>query len=1338
MDFFKGIASESIPMDDFAKYYSHTAPVIERAPVSTIAEDISNGVQLSVANLFAYLSDFATPIQDIFFDHGDFSQVTENSYESCAYSTYKPFEEENEISSDEYPFQFIGQNDEEYQMSWEKFSYFTPVKIDSFYDTANYATLNVICDIQEDATFLPTLKNYIQSTFDLNFARLISVGGVEFTYPAIYSAESIQSASVSMFDRMTRQPHRDPSILLTDSFFMRRGVVIVLDTTIDERLSSLLSYNIGGDVVESSYLSSATSNSSSTTSQSSSNIITYESLLTGLMAALSEYISLLNEHTYLAVVDTNGDWMGYLFPSDSTAAKTCLGSTNSVKTGGLTRMTSNARTALVDNLTKYFASLSLDGHTVSNQTNSTYAEENNPLFSTTELAIQLLRSSVDPTIDLPTILDEKSSSTFLSSITERDQLSNTGRPLAQGSPLSMVFFSLGSTPHPYFLIWLRHQLQAISAAPILPMWMYINSQQMWCDSYGYLENQVSLYESHLKGKKNIHLMNAMYTDAVAQDLSRSTLLLESFVDTLKSLQIPVYEVSLSDAWEEARHLFHTFSADYSSEASTACGSVSDCDTDLMASILALKDTSEITTAMEFVKGVDKSFCLQIFVDMYCEGTIISAEDKAAHCGIMIQDASRDTLEFISSIIPPSFSSIIDPITGKSKYAITKPILSLSGEIVAFASTTMDMFVNGMSFYQRACEYNSNYTYILPLLNSKYESLYLTQRYSYVMFFDIYGSTISHQALVEGGMSATSVDIDILEPIITSEDGSTTFSELVLSKIIDSHIEEGSITATVARQMHINSSLVSNLTVEYRWHSTSDGVISVVCLGSPDTITVTDTVISDKCDESYPAPGDSIDADYSATDPLFALNSCLYPVVFSAVKHLTDEELSILGFSTMPSEYVLISGQMVLFGSTLYLDDEETMTRLGYSDESDMTIDLVQDLSNYYSGDPASQVWGNSTELSTSRIMSGLDYYWRSELGQSDTPKTVLYSASILDLFSATRVAFLDPPLSYSYNMRERDYFQESVSLDSSVYSYHFVPLYTHSATQEMVLSVVMPVPVTVTDISSVGINVSANKYSAKASFTMEITQQVVNESLCGQSNYTCFILSQTGIVLFVNDDTMMTIVEHSVEDGINTLFSDIAPGLGNALVEDGIFNQYSVYVPYIQSEESVFFSNPDIFSDSSTTQYSVSLSGESYTVGALSGVVNSECSDSAEEISYIAFEAPEVTTICVVVTNYPSEDLCEFSYTSTSSSSSSSSTGYTAQCDDTSTNEISHLWSMGTSCIGEQTCTGSSTPGIPHFCTFEGCSDSSGTKSYDVKICLIMSLSMLMVTILSIFAWLYL
>ncbi|GKT32464.1 putative ubiquitin/ribosomal protein S27a fusion protein, partial [Aduncisulcus paluster] len=637
-NFLKDIAEKGVPVDDFKSYYLGLNPTIERAPIGTIAGDIGVMLDYFVEQFKAYITTYSGEIQD---ELHILDEVTSFDNSSYAYPSSLPLPEDVRVPTAEKYSQFFGFNDDEFQLSYDNFSYYTPASYQSNIQS------NIIKDYSLSKAVATTLGTDNSAMYDdfvilfrcMGFTRIIGMGGLELAWPAVYSAQSMDDASVSIEDRMTRDPREQQVIYNSNSFNMRRGVVVVIDTTIDDKLLALLSNTIGGDVFQESQISSAsTSTTKSTTDEQIT--LTYESLVLSLMASLVDYIETLNDNTYLAIVDTSGEWRGHLFPESSTAAKTCYGQvTSTVRTGGLTKLTTDTKQSLQDNLKRYFWSLSsLDDHVITTSTTAAHAESSNPLFTATSLGIELLRSAVEPTVDIMTIIEEKNMTVSQASMTERNELTSTARPLAQGSPLSLVFMSLGSTPHPYFLIWLKHQLKTIPGAPVLPMWVYIDMQKAIYRGYGTFENGSSISSSSMSHlKRNISTIDSVLSD-------------------FRGMKGVVIRVDLPSSNEGAQDLYHSGYAEAYAEGVELCGDILYCDPDRAARSSLLSQSIEIKRTIGEMKDADISLCFQTYVDIICQ---MDDYSDVTDC--------RSNKDFITSIIPISFASSRDPVTGNSVF-----------------------------------------------------------------------------------------------------------------------------------------------------------------------------------------------------------------------------------------------------------------------------------------------------------------------------------------------------------------------------------------------------------------------------------------------------------------------------------------------------------------------------------------------------------------------------------------------------------------------------------------------------------------------------------------------
>ncbi|GKT15678.1 hypothetical protein ADUPG1_010764 [Aduncisulcus paluster] len=1415
------LAENASPTDSFTKAYLSSDPEIQRyAYTDSLVETIGDFFEDIADKAKAYTSTISDAISSSLnklttFDSLDLSFALDSTL---------PLDSNILIPDEDIPTQFLGFKGESFQMSYNNLSYFIPPTFHSTCSQAkrDFALAHAIkqtvgSDYDESIGGLSTYMNaYLYGETNnmfIGFQRVVGTNGLEFTYPAIYSGASFDDASVSVSSRMTRDPLDQPGIVASSSFVMRRGVVIVLDTTIDKLILPLLSHEIGGNVFDRSSLGTNVSVSDDVTSILSQ--VTYQSLLLSLLSSLSEYISSLNDNTYLAIVDTSGEWRGHLFPESSTAAKTCYGQATSTKrTGGLARMTVEARTKLIANIKRYLGSMSdLSSHTIDNTANAHYAEENSPLFSATSLAIQLLRAAIDPSVALTDILDEKISSMSYSSRTERDILHESARPLAYGSPLSIVFMSLGATPHTYFLPWLKRQMNSIPGAPILPIWMFLDSQKALLNGYGEYENS-SFAETN--------------DPSLFLSLQHNVSQIDTIFSHLREMRGAVLRIDVPSASEAVLSLIKTYGGESLILGASLCGTITNCDRNIIAWAEMFGMSTDITNVIGDVKRIDVSYAFQTFIGLRC--SMSDATD--------ITDCTHN-IPFISSIIPNVFAPSSDPVNGKATMTISKALFNADLEIVGYVMTYIDLDQIENAIYQDPIN-PGNSEYLMSTYGSKYDDMFLRSRYSYYMMFSIDGTLMSHSALTVSGKNSTEASIDELEVIVSSESasGSISFSELILDTIIDGNVEEGVVSAIVLRQTHENVDFVNPVVIEYHYSLRDSGFIFVVSLGARDVIEVFDPILTNKCDPQYPTSYDSTysglefdplttkeafsgknsteasidelevivssesasgsisfselildtiidgnveegvvsaivlrqthenvdfvnpvvieyhyslrdsgfifvvslgardvievfdpiltnkcdpqyptsyDSTYSGLefDPLTTKEACFYPSQFSIVGHLSNTELAQLGYKGISDEYTLFTtGTLVYNGVEFFLEDETIMQRLGLTEQDMITVDIAQDITNFFNGDPASQTWGSNGELASVRLASMYSYYWTYQFGLSDSKKTVIFANGLIDTYYSILNMFMYPPYGYGLNLTERGYFQEALGMGYDA-NYIFASLFMIYPAGIPVFTVLSPIVVdTGKKSNSYEIN-EVVRFSTLTIFTTTIVNQALNESLCGESGYECYIVSLRGEVLFVNHSQRFADVVTSVEDGDPKYIFDLSPGIGNSLLENDVFKQYDVFCPYGGSVDSQFYFNADALTDS----VSVSVGGETFTQTYLSGQISSECVGGSIIPEFILFQDIRTNILAIVITNYPDNDLCTSSLND--SSGSSSSTEYESMCDLVmSVCEISHIWSLGGGIDGTGGVCAVPNDGMVSFCTYESCFEYQTKKrmvdTYDI------------------------
>ncbi|GKT13680.1 RNA polymerase I specific transcription initiation factor RRN3 like protein, partial [Aduncisulcus paluster] len=1360
--FTDSIAETAVPTDSFKTVYLSTAPSIDRAPyANSLIDSVGEFLEDVIEDAETYTSTIADAISTSLHQITSLNEETNSiDLSSFAADSTLPFDSDVQtISREDIPEQFIGTSDEWYQMTYESMSFFIPHSYNSSQSSINTSSSSLITkeyalasaieqtvasDYDSTLGGLKTFLNGFNSPNGNNekitnqftgFQRIITSGGLEFTWPGIYSGSTSMDTSVSIKDRMTREPMNEPGILSANSFGLRRGVVIVLDTTIDKTVYSLLSHELGSNIFSKSALATTLSTYNNSSSSSSSayilSQITYSQLLTGLLASLSEYISSLDENTYLAVVDTSGEWRGHLFPESSTAAKTCYGQATSTKrTGGLSKMTVEAQTKLISNVKKYFGTLTYDeltssGHIVedSSSSNAAYAEENNPMFSATSLAMKLLRSAVEPSIMLSDILTEKIATVSHASRVERDSLNASARPLAKGSPLSIVFMSLGATPHPYFLIWLKKQFASISGAPILPVWIYLDTQRALLDGYGGYE----ITTSYSSSQNSINSSTSKKPSLISSDRTQLAALrhnvsqIDTIMSNFRDMRGAVLRIDVKEASEGGLIYIPAYGSEYLTFGETLCSSLSSsttCDQDIIAWSQLLGLSAVVRDTLSELRKIDISFLFKTFINVRC-----SLSDAAD-----IENCSTNH-EFLTSAMPMAFSSTRDPVIGNSALTVSKALFNADLEIVGYIMTYIALNQVERALYQDPVYIDgTDESYIMNMYGSVFDNMFLLERYSYYMMFNIDGALLAHSALTSSGKSSTAASIDELEVILSCsscDDGALTFSELILDSILEDHVDDGVVSAIVLRQTHNDISSVYPISVEYHWTFREEsGFIFVVSLGSRDVIDITDTIMTNVCDTNYPTQYDS---SYSGTEysPLTSKEACYYPTEFSTVDHLDDEDLSLLGYKAISSDYTLFaSDTMVYNGVEFFLEDETTMQRLGITSQDEITVELAQDISNYFNGDPSSQTYGTDGELASVRFASMYSYYWTYEYGSSEAKKTVVYANGLIDPYLSILYFYLYPPLGYSLNIAERGYFQQSLGMGYSNADYIFASLFMIYPAAIPVFTIISPIIVEVDNPTNASAQLNeVVRYSSVSMITTTIVNQALNETVCAESNIECYILSSSGEVLFITHSIQFSKVISSVEDGESKFIFDLSPGVGNALLDNNVFIAHDVYCPYSGSIQSEYYLNTDALVEST----SLSIGGETITQPFLSGQLSSDCVASNEVTpEFLFFQDTHTNTLAVIITDYPDEDLCTSNITD-SSSSSSSTLDYETVCDiELSVYEISHIWSLGDLlCTFDEssdseddtrfceTLRKSSNNGMVSFCTFEGCpEDIEGCKQF--------------------------
>eukprot|EP00764_Aduncisulcus_paluster_P002927 gnl/Carplike_NY0171/1440_a1957_380.p1 GENE.gnl/Carplike_NY0171/1440_a1957_380~~gnl/Carplike_NY0171/1440_a1957_380.p1 ORF type:complete len:645 (+),score=92.05 gnl/Carplike_NY0171/1440_a1957_380:62-1996(+) len=261
-----------------------------------------------------------------------------------------------------------------------------------------------------------------------NFLTFTSLNGSQMVYPALFDTDPSIS-SISLKSRTNRSS-------LTNSFHryaltlgIRRGIVILLDTSFDSSLQGILSSGLAPFY---------------------------------LATMASEVVSLilsLSLADYVGIVSSDGAWNGHVCFQGSDLEGSLGLETES--TGGLSVANSHLQDVLSAQIMEYMYSLVDSLHTdssqfVSNKSSSQHAKNSHPLFAATEKAVNMLRAAVDPQTSLKRVIEEKQNNIYGMS----KSLSNfsSTRPLPAGSPLILHVISLGGSVHPYYSFFLRRLL----------------------------------------------------------------------------------------------------------------------------------------------------------------------------------------------------------------------------------------------------------------------------------------------------------------------------------------------------------------------------------------------------------------------------------------------------------------------------------------------------------------------------------------------------------------------------------------------------------------------------------------------------------------------------------------------------------------------------------------------------------------------------------------------------------------------------------------------------------------------------------------------------------------
>ncbi|GKT15504.1 hypothetical protein ADUPG1_010723 [Aduncisulcus paluster] len=275
--------------------------------------------------------------------------------------------------------------------------------VDIFEDSADYCELSdtfvYSCSSRKGATML---------------AGIISSRGGMIYYPAAHYLSSILPNDLSQ--RAEMDPVSLPAYRSAATFGTRRGVVVILDVTVDAAISAALT--------------------------SDSELIEAAIDLVRMMA--NSIIGGMTESDYFSVISTDGTLTGAIVDTD-----TCVDQDDmSATVPGLVNASSRNKNQELSLLSTYFDALTptkLSQHDAEDYTYTVAAtDEQSPLIQAYKVASAMLHGAIDVSIDIGTVFKERRETIDGSSTSQRDDLSSV-RPLPLYSPLQVIVLSLGST-----------------------------------------------------------------------------------------------------------------------------------------------------------------------------------------------------------------------------------------------------------------------------------------------------------------------------------------------------------------------------------------------------------------------------------------------------------------------------------------------------------------------------------------------------------------------------------------------------------------------------------------------------------------------------------------------------------------------------------------------------------------------------------------------------------------------------------------------------------------------------------------------------------------------------
>ncbi|GKT22819.1 hypothetical protein ADUPG1_012232 [Aduncisulcus paluster] len=1247
------------PSDDFYSVLDNLDPSVEELwsddypQHQNIVFSVANTIDSTISEYTKHVRKFSSLLIENL-ESTSTGSVTKDEFDNVFRSSSEPFDEDSDIIS---VLSKYSPSDQVNPVSFESISVHTPSRastsdirfsckfedsdtacsspqtcvLHSFQSTTNSDNKKISSISHSLASSFEDLKavhssssenEHLNEDSEFMWNIIADPSGASFFYPSVYmTSSSILTSSLrtrSLYDRRYSNVYANSS-----SLGMRRGVVFLIDTSIDPILSEIMKSSVSIYILN----------------------ILYRSIM--------NVFESLGDNDWLGIVSGDEVWQGGIMMVDSdfncsnpNGDLEDIDDTDRLKYGLMQLRDETIRSVVRNELSTYFESLftyvndSISSTavfstnlTVSGNSpfvsisaaSSTYdAENNHPLFGSTTAGLTALSSAINPTVSLKTVLKERLRSDLGWSSSQQNM--SSFRPLPHSSPLHMFVFSLGSCIHfyyPQFLLKERRRLLSeysnfYTHFYIIDVLYHINN--------GTISQLV----------KDEMLLTSEYSDNADNDIDLSfkghyPCLLDSVLDNLEELcDASMTRISLLRGVDIIANIVRK--NDISLFKLHTKSALQETVFQHLDSWLGCKILTPLVTEMS---EIPSSILLNYLLEEYIDDN--NEKEEA--------ESDRNAVDLLQKYAFIDISTELDPIVNKVVVTFSIPLLSRSGTFYGVYSSSFDSNYLNELIYSDSAYYALSDTVTVDFNPSQ----------SYLMLFDPNKKTLFHPSLLPTRIDANTMDIDDLENLIatisddsdpiylksvnSSTGSEISFKEEIIDACFDEDIVNGSVMAKSFHRLHESIALPSLLTVQYEWTVLSCGLQLVLGVSELDMYRVNRSGPTVACDTSMPSVYDS---DYTLADENNPLTSpyepCFQPTVFSHVSHLSQEELSALGWEYIPedsSEYPSLGGLYVLFGNEVF-GIPSVLQENGLYGEDAISFDVAKDINRYLIKQPCDREYFSDQELDDILIMSMLTYYWEYSLIHGESQTT--FGQFLFDILMFTRagVSLLSPesPFDFSFHFEQRFWVNFSYA-NADMPLFLFAP-FRIQPTNVFLISASIPIVIP----TSSGKNVPF----AVASYTLSMTSlsNFFSNTICGESYASCILVASNGDFIFSSNSYHSNeIFSTNVTNSLANI-REIAPDLYYFLLKNEIFYEYEVFIPSTGEYDVLSIINISGFTQTATVVQDSSDSSSSSTTRTISyhvGSFEDECSDGSFSTVVYSFNSEYDYMLCVII-DLPDVPIC--------------------------------------------------------------------------------------------------